>query len=126
MYSLTGWKIGWENVWLAMLGTYDMTGGKMFFRPAGCLKHGGHMENARNSTNRGPCWTLAGRVTSVEKHWVMDSEGVTSYLGGGVVILPVASWFGNQDKLRLHGLLGSSTELLFSTRLYPINRHLTL
>ena len=45
---------------------------------------------------------------------MMDSEGVTSYLGGGVVILLVASWFGNQDKLRLHRLLGSSTELLFS------------
>lgn len=63
VYSLTGWKIGWENVWPAMLGTYGMTGGKMFFRPAGCLKYGGLMENARNSTNRGLYWTLAGRVT---------------------------------------------------------------
>lgn len=63
VYSLTGWKIGWENVWPAMLGTYGMTGGKMVFRPAGCLKCGGLMENARNSTNRGLYWTLAGRVT---------------------------------------------------------------
>ena len=82
MYPLTGWKIGWENVWPAMLGTYGMTGGKMFFRPAGCLKHGGLMENARNSTNRGLYWTLAGPCNVLEKHWVMDSEGVTSYLGG--------------------------------------------
>lgn len=41
VYSLTGWKIGWENVWLAMLGTYGMTGGKMSFRPAGCLERSG-------------------------------------------------------------------------------------